>query len=54
MDWTWNNEILLRNDDVWYWIIYTDEWNINTLRVIKPIFKTDKKLFKFLKDSNWN
>jgi len=53
IDWTWNDELLLKDDKAYFNIIYSDQWTSTSLRVIKPIFKTNKDIFKFLKNSDW-
>ena len=53
IDGTWNDELLLKDDFDMYNIIYADQWTNTTLRVVKPIFKTNKDIFKFLKNADW-
>lgn len=50
IDWSWNSELLLRDDADKLSLIYVDE-KIWSTRYIKPILKLNKKIIKFL--SNW-
>jgi len=54
LDWEWNKELILVDTWLKISLIYWDfEDNLNWFRVIKPIFKSNDKIIKFLPNWSW-